>query len=102
MMYIQVHASFTVSESLQQLIDEKVNKLGTFHDHIISSEVFLKIGEKRSQQAAEQTVELNVQVPGKILHAEEKSDTFEKSLQAAVEKMRRQLIKHKASIRPHL
>ncbi len=102
MMYIQVHASFSMSEHLQQLIEEKVRKLGTFHDRIISAEVFLKMGENRHQQAGEQIVELNIQVPGRILHTEDHSDTYEKSLQAAVEKMRKQLIKHKESIRPHL
>jgi len=95
-------ANYEVSEHLQQLIEEKVRKLGTFHDRIISAELFLKIGEKRSRQSLEQTVELNIQVPSQILHTEDHSDTFEKSLQAAVDKMRKQLIKHKEHMRPYI
>jgi putative sigma-54 modulation protein len=102
MLYVQVHASFTVSENLQKLIEDKVRKLGTFHDKLLSAEVFLKEDEKRHAQALEQTVELNVQVPGQILHTEDHSDTFEKSLNAAVEKMRRQILKYKAQTRPHI
>lgn len=102
MLYVQVHASFAVSENLQKMIEDKVRKLGTFHDKLLSAEVFLKEDEKRHTQALEQTVELNIQVPGQVLHAEDHSDTFEKSLHAAVEKMRRQIIKHKSQTRPHI
>ncbi len=102
MLYIQVHANFAVSEHLQQLIEEKVRKLSTFHDRILSAEVFLKLEERRHNQAMEQTVELNLQVPGQILHTEDHSETFEKSLQAAVDKMRKQLVKHKEAMRPHI
>ncbi len=102
MLYIQVHANFAVSEHLQTLIEEKVRKLVTFHDRILSAEVFLKTEERRHNHAMEQTVELNLQVPGQILHTEDHSETFEKSLQAAIDKMRRQLNKHKKAMRPHL
>ncbi len=102
MLYVQVHASFAVSESLHKLIEDKVRKLETFHDKLLSAEVFLKEDEKRHSQAMEQTVELNIQVPGQILHAEDHSESFEKSLQAAVDKMRRQIEKHKSQTRPHI
>lgn len=102
MLYVQVHASFTVSEKLQKMIEDKVRKLETYHYKLLSAEVFLKQDEKRHAQALEQTVELNIQVQGQILHAEDHSDSFEKSLQSVVDKMRRQIEKHKAQTRPHI
>lgn len=102
MLNIQVHASFAVSEQLQQLIEEKVGKLETYYDRILIAEVFLKSEENRHKQSMEQTAELRLQVPGQILHAEDHSDTFEKSLPAAAEKMRKQLLKYKAQVRPHI
>jgi putative sigma-54 modulation protein len=102
MLYVQVHANFSVSENLQKLIEDKVRKLVTYHDKLLSAEVFLKEDEKRHTQAMEQTVELNIQVPGQILHTEDHSTSFEKSLQGAVEKMRRQIEKHKAQTRPYI
>lgn len=102
MMYIQVHANFHVSEHLQQLIEEKVNKLATFHDRITGADIFLKSEEKRHEQALEQTVELNIQVPGQVLHSEDHADTYEKSLQGAVDKMRKQLLKHKEQLHPYI
>jgi putative sigma-54 modulation protein len=101
MLNIQVQAGFAVSETLQQLIEEKVGKLETYYDRILTAEVFLKSEENRHKQSLEQTTELRLQVPGQILHAEDHSETFEKSLPAAVEKMRKQLIKYKEHVRPH-
>lgn len=102
MMNIQVHADFSVSGHLQQLIEEKVGKLETYFDRIICADIYLKTEDNRSQQSLEETVEINMQVPGQLLHTEAHSDTFEKSLAEATEKMRRQLIKHKELVNPHI
>lgn len=102
MMYIQVHANFHVSEHLQQLIEEKVNKLATFHDRITGADIFLKAEEKRHEKPLEQTVELNIQIPGQVLHTEEHAESYEKSLYGAVDKMRIQLLKHKGQLHPHI
>ncbi len=101
-MKIQMNAPFKVSDHLQALVDEKVGKLETFFERIQSIEVFLKDEENSNQQAPKgNTVEIRVQVPGQTLYADYSSDTFEKALAETVEKMRRQLIKHKEKVNPY-
>jgi putative sigma-54 modulation protein len=97
-MNVQINAPFQLDERLQGLIDEKVGKLTTFFERIIETEVFLKVGEKRSRRGEEQTVELRIAVPGQTLFAEHRSDTFEESLAEAAEKARKQLLKYKAKL----
>lgn len=98
-MTIQVNAPFKVSDNLQALIEEKVEKLGTFFERIQSAEVFLKHEENSNQQDPRATtVELRIHVPGSILHADYSAETFEKALAETTDKMRRQLIKHKEKI----
>lgn len=98
-MTIQVNAPFKVSDNLQALIEEKVEKLGTFFERIQSAEVFLKDEENSNQQDPRgNTVELRIHVPGNTLFADFSAETFEKALAETTEKMRRQLIKHKEKI----
>ena len=98
-MTIQVNAPFKVSDNLQALIEEKVEKLSTFFERIQSAEVFLRDEENSNQQDPRaNTVELRLHVPGNTLYADFSADTFEKALAETTEKMRRQLIKHKEKI----
>lgn len=101
-MTIQVNAAFNVSDNLQALIDEKVGKLGTYFERIQNTEVFLKDEEKRSNQDPQgETVEIRIHVPGQTLYADASADSYEKALADAVDKMRRQIIKHKELIKKH-
>jgi putative sigma-54 modulation protein len=97
MMNIQVQAPFAIDEGMQSLIEERVNKLSTFYERIISAKVFLKEEENRRQQADEhsRTVEIRLEVPGHSLHASTTSDSLEKALSETTEKLRRQLKKFK-------
>lgn len=100
-MKLQVNASFQVNEHLNEVIEEKVNKLSQYFSPIVEADVYLKIGEKRHRQAEAQIVELRVGVPGHTFFAEEQSDTFEKSVAGAADKLRRQLVKHKDQLTSH-
>ncbi len=97
-MNVLINAPFQLDERLQGLIDEKVGKLTTFFERIIETEVFLKVGEKRSRRREEQTVELRIAVPGQTLFAEHRSDNFEEALAEAADKARTQLMKYKAKL----
>jgi putative sigma-54 modulation protein len=94
-MKITVQAPFQVSEQLQTLVEEKVEKLQTFFERIISAEVYFKEEENRRQNGDGKTVEIRLNVPRQTLFSEEKSDQFEKALVSAAEKMRKQLNKYK-------
>ncbi|MFN7118274.1 MAG: ribosome hibernation-promoting factor, HPF/YfiA family [Saprospiraceae bacterium] len=101
-MTIQVNAPFTVGEGLQTLIDEKVGKLTTYFDKIESVTIFFRDHDNRSQSTPTgNSAEIRLNVPGQILYAEETSESFEKSLIAAAEKMRKQLIRYKDQLSTH-
>lgn len=100
-MKVQVNATFSVNDYLNSVIEEKVGKLANFSDRITEAEVYLKIGEKRHRQAEDQIVELRLAIPGQTFFAEEHSDKFEKAVAGAVDKVKRQLLKHKEQVTSH-
>ena len=61
-MEIKVQAPFHVNQPLQELIDEKVNKLATLFERITSAEVFLKKEEMRFYFLRNQEMPLEVMV----------------------------------------
>lgn len=100
-MDIKIHASFEVNDYLKSVIEQKVGKLSTFFEPVISADVFLKIGESRHRVAEDQTAEVKIEVPQQTFYAEEHSDSFERAVTLAAEKVRRQMIKHKQQLQQH-
>jgi putative sigma-54 modulation protein len=97
-MRIDVQAPFSVSEPLQQLIEEKVNKLTVFFDRIQSARVFLKDDVNRFNHKDARKVEIEVNVPGTTLYADESAETFEKAIAGAADKLKRQIRELKKQI----
>lgn len=98
-MTIQVNAPFQVSDVLQNLIDEKVGKLENFFEKIESATIFFRDADGSSHSTPMGNhAEIRLMVPGQILFAEETSESYEKSLIAAAEKMRKQLIRYKEQL----
>jgi putative sigma-54 modulation protein len=97
-MNLQVEAPFQISAPLQQLVEEKVNKLETFFDRITSAHVFFKDEINRIQHKDQRTIDIRIEVPGNSLFASASSDSFEKSIADAAQKMERQLKKYKQSL----
>jgi putative sigma-54 modulation protein len=87
---------FTVDGKLAELINEKMEKLNQFFDHIINSDVILKVDKKESHD--NKIVEIKVHVPGKELFAKKQADSFEKGVDEAVEALRRQIKKYKEKL----
>lgn len=84
---------FDADKKLLEFVEEKVDKLSQFYDHIIESEVFLRLD--KADNAENKIAEVKVYTPGKTLFASERCDTFEEAADSAVEAIRRQMIKHK-------
>jgi putative sigma-54 modulation protein len=72
-----------------------VKKLEKYYDGIISAEVILSF-EKPVDSV--KIAEINVTVHGKVLTAVEHSEEFVKSIDLAIEKLERQLVKYKAKL----
>ncbi|MFM8450074.1 MAG: ribosome hibernation-promoting factor, HPF/YfiA family [Haliscomenobacter sp.] len=94
-MKIDVQAPFSVSEPMQQLIEDKLGKLQLFFERIQDATVFLKDDVQRFHHKESRKVEIELSIPGNTLFAEDSAESFEKALSGAAEKMRRQLEKYK-------
>ena len=87
---------FTADGKLIDFIEDKVGKLNTFFDHIVNTDVTLKVDKKESHD--NKVVEIKMQVPGKDLFAKKQSDSFEGATDEAVEALRRQVKKYKEKL----
>ena len=99
-MKILIEAPFTVSESLERLVEEKVSKLNTFFERIQTTTVFLKEEENRHNHSDPlgKTVEIRLQVPRQTLFADASADSFERALADATQKVGRQLRRYKQQL----
>lgn len=99
-MQIQVHSiHFDADEKLINFIEEKLEKLTQFHDHIIGGEVFLRL--ENADNKENKVAEIKLLVPGKDLFAKRQCKSFEEATDDAVEALRRQINKHKEKLRSH-
>ena len=91
--------NFEADTKLKSFIGKKLDKLNTFFDKIIDTEVFLKLSNKDSVR--DKTVELKVHIPGRTIFVEETSKSFEESTDIALDTMARQIKKQKEKIRTY-
>jgi putative sigma-54 modulation protein len=74
-------------------LKKNLQKLGTFHDRIIKSEVFLRLD--KSDVNENKIAEVKLSIPGKELFAKKQCKTFEEATDIAVDALRRQIDKHR-------
>jgi ribosomal subunit interface protein len=84
---------FKAHETLRAYSFDSLNKLEKYYDGILSADLILSFEKSKNSVKA---AELVVKVRGSILKALEKSDEYVKSIDAAVEKIERQLQKYKS------
>jgi putative sigma-54 modulation protein len=84
---------FDADRKLLSFIQEKVEKLRLFYDHILGGDVFLRLD--RAGNLQNKVVHIHILVPGQELHAREQCRTFEEATDLAVESLSRQIIRHK-------
>jgi putative sigma-54 modulation protein len=75
---------------------DAVKKLGRYYDGIVSADIILSF-ERRLNSV--KSAEINLHVHRSVLSAREKSDDFDKSIDAAVAKLAVQLGKYKSKLR---
>ena len=88
---------FKADRKLLSFIEQKVDKLGHFHDGIIDSDVSLKVTNKTDRE--NKVAEISLNVKGYDFFARKQCSTFEEATDQAVEALRRQLAKHKEKTR---
>ena len=87
---------FSADQKLVDFINERVNKLNTFFDHIVNTDVIIKVDKKES--TSNKIVEIKMMVPGKDLFVKKHADSFEGATDEAVEALRRQIKKYKEQL----
>jgi putative sigma-54 modulation protein len=88
---------FNADTKLLQFIQEKVDKLIHFYDHIIGGEVVLKLDKATDMK--NKIVQIIIQIPGNDLMAKEQCRTFEEATDLCVDTLSRQIKRHKEKLR---
>ncbi|MCD6113374.1 MAG: ribosome-associated translation inhibitor RaiA [Bacteroidales bacterium] len=88
---------FKTDSKLEEFIREKIEKLSSVFDNILSSEVTLKLDNNEKKKNKISEIKLNI--PGNELFVSKQSKSFEESFDNAVEALRKQLKKHKEKMR---
>ncbi len=89
---------FTADQKLIDFVNKKVAKLDTYFEGIIGIEVILKV--EKPETVNNKIAELKLSIPGTdYLFAEKQSDSFEESIDLAIEAIRRQLTKFKEKLK---
>jgi putative sigma-54 modulation protein len=83
---------FKARPTLKDFVSSEVQTLKKYNDDILKADVILSYTNSRENI---KSAEIIVHVPGQVLRAKEDSDDFEKSVNAATEKLIRQLKKLK-------
>jgi putative sigma-54 modulation protein len=97
-MKITVHSvHFDADKKLIEFIENKINKVGTKYDDLISGEVFLRIDNSSNNE--NKVAEVRLTAPGKEMFAKKQCKTFEEATDNAVEAIRKQIAKHKEKLK---
>jgi putative sigma-54 modulation protein len=90
-MKIDIHAkNIEISDTLNEMIKKKVNKLGVLYNQIIDTAVYL---HQEGHNIKE--VQLKVNIKNQTLICKERHDSFESALDLSVDAMKKQILKCK-------
>lgn len=91
-MKVQINAvGFTADNSLTEFLQRKLNKLDTFYDRIIDSEVYLKLDKGEKLNTHKKRIEFKVNLPGDSIVVKETGTTFEEATDIAMDVLTRKV-----------
>jgi putative sigma-54 modulation protein len=88
---------FKADKKLETFIKEKLQKMPTLFDGVLTGEVMLRVenAEKRDNKV----VEMRLIIRGNDLFVKTQSRSFEEATDQAVEALKKQLVKHKEKVK---
>ena len=93
-MQVKVHSiHFDADKTLIEFVQDRVNKLEHFYDHIIGGEVYLRLDKSESRD--NKISEIKILIPGKELFAKKQGKSFEEATDETIAALRRQIEKVK-------
>lgn len=87
---------FDADRKLLDFVNEKVSKLSTFYDGIITSEVTLRLD--KSNDSANKIAEIKMNGKGQEFFAKKQCATFEEATDQVCEALKTQLKRHKEKL----
>ena len=88
---------FTADSKLLEFVQEKVDKLIHYNDHILGGEVFLKLD--KSSDLQNKIVQIKLAIPGNDLITKHQCRTFEEATDLCVNALSQQIKRHKEKVR---
>lgn len=92
--------NFTVDRKLVDFIQRRMDKLDTYYDKVIDSDVYLKVENTSSKE--NKIAEVKVSVPGDEFIVKKQRKTFEEAIDEATSSLQRALLKRKEKLRAHI
>lgn len=89
--------NFNAEEGLIDFVQNRLDKLETFYDKVISSEVFLKLNNNNLKE--NKIVEIKLIIPKGNFMVKKQCKSFEEAVDSACNSLERRLIKKKQKIR---
>ncbi|MFC4096244.1 ribosome hibernation-promoting factor, HPF/YfiA family [Euzebyella saccharophila] len=91
--------NFNADRKLIDFLQNRMDKLETFYDKVISSDVYLKVQNTSAKE--NKIVEIMLNVPGDKFMVKKQCKTFEEAIDSARGSLERKLIKRKEKLRVH-
>ena len=88
---------FDADKKLLGFVNEKVGKLKTYYDGIITSDITLKLD--KSESSANKIAEIKMHGKGQDFFAKKQCSSFEEATDLACEALKSQVKKHKEKIK---
>ena len=89
-----------VSPALREYVENKMDRVVRHFDQIIDIAVILGV-EKPSEKDKRQRAEVNVRIKGNVIHVEHFAEDLYAAIDGLVDKLDRQVLKHKAKVQDH-
>jgi putative sigma-54 modulation protein len=89
-----------LTPAIREYVQAKLERIRRHFDHVIDITVILSV-DKLSEKEKRQRAEINLHVRGKDLHAESISHDLYAAIDTLIDKLDRQVIKHKDKVQDH-
>lgn len=89
-----------VTPAIREYAQSKVERITRHFDHVIDIAVILTV-DKLPEKEKRQRAEITLNVSGKALHAESADQNLYAAIDMLVDKLDRQIIKHKGKVQDH-
>ncbi len=91
--------NFNADATLIQFVQNRLDKLETFYDKVVSSDVYLKVENTSSKE--NKIVEIKLQVPKDKFIVKKQCKSFEEAVDSACSSLERKLKKRKEKMRAY-